>query len=864
MRRGLVLLTAGMVAAVAAVGGVAQAEVTDAEPVLHDGDLLLRNHSFEDGLTGWSPTNGRGGEPTPPCRDAVTTTTEWASDGSRALLLPGRPPCRRVGAVSSSVSVSPGQHYTAFAHVHADKAATIRLRWLDEQGRVVSVSSSTTRRGSDVAEVSASVPAAAREVQVELAAADRALFDQVLITAPLTVLDRQITKGTSYLSMAAGVDENGRAVTYAVGTGSEHDPAVLTVTDILTGEVVRNVRLPGATGAWGIRQNPVTGTVYVGTYSAPALWLYTPGASEAVRVGAPPIEAWGFMYDIDFDDDGVAYGGGWGEPTDGFAGAAVYRYVEGEGFQGTLGPNPLVTDAYYSRTVAYEEQTKTVFVGTGTKPHLVGCSTVGEPRCKDFIGLFSEKLQASPWVYGITAGNGYVMAWAGDSQSLGDDNLVILRVWRDDADELQAEVVAEVEGVIYNGSSPVVDGKVYYSKANDPGQPLYAFDLATREEVTMPNSNTGIFSRRWEAVELDDPAWPGTTLVGWNSGAYLVKYNLDTHRLERTKVEGIPDVSLQVHSITEGPDGRIWSAGYLTGGLGGVAPMRDDEHVTFAVGGQAEAMISYRGRVYQGTYPYARIESFTYDEVASGETPRIDCTIGAGQNRPYGLLGHGDRIYYGTQAEYGHNEGAFGWLDLATGECTTLDGVVGHQSVNTIAASGDKVFGGGSIFYSWDGLPIEDQAKLLIFDESRQEARTTPWPIPNTRAVNAAVTDQDGVVWFYAEGWLLALDPTTEEWIHREHIFPDWKPGDRVAGNYGQMVVASDGWIYGNVGGRVFGFDPRRTLAQGSAADTLTILTEGTGPYLTLDAYDNLYVTYRATALLRIDPRPFVREASRR
>lgn len=139
-----------------------------------------------------------------------------------------------------------------------------------------------------------------------------------------------------------------------------------------------------------------------------------------------------------------------------------------------------------------------------------------------------------------------------------------------------------------------------------------------------------------------------------------------------------------------------------------------------------------------------------------------------------------------------------------------------------------------------------------------------PWPVPKTRAVNAAVTDPDGIVWFYAEGWLLALDPTTEEWIHREHIFPDWKPGDRIAGNYGQMVVTSDGWIYGNVGGRIFGFDPRRTLAQGSASDTLRILTEGTGPYLTRDAYDNLYVTYSATALLRIDPRPFVHEARRR
>src|SRR5690606_29863410 len=123
--------------------------------------------------------------------------------------------------------------------------------------------------------------------------------------------------------------------------------------------------------------------------------------------------------------------------------------------------------------------------------------------------------------------------------------------------------------------------------------------------------------------------------------------------------------------IATGEDGRIWSAGYLTGGIGAVDPMRSGSVESFALGGQAESMISYRGRIYQGTYPNGRIDSFTPQELADGTAPRTDCTIGHSQNRPYGLLGHGDRIYYGSQADYGTDVGGFGWLDLTTGECTT-------------------------------------------------------------------------------------------------------------------------------------------------------------------------------------------------
>lgn len=855
LRRVLALLVAATTLSAVSINGAqaASADLAIPSPRLQQGDLLLLNHSFENGLTSWVASDGQGETPSKHCQDALRTSTAWASDGSQSLDLAGTAPCVNAGAVSTPVPVTVGETYSAFAHIQSGSQPSIGLRWLNQDGGVIDAVYSSRQPRSGTIEVSASAPAGAVRVAVEIGARGPANIDEVLITAPYTVLGPQVTKQASFLSMAAGTDENGRHVTYAMATGSENDPAVLTITDILTGNVVRTVRLSGATGSWGIRQNPVTKTVYIGTYGSAALWLYTPGATTAKRVGAPPIKAWGFMYDIDFDDQGVAYGGGFGEPTSGFAGAAIYRYTEGTGYQGTLGPNPLVTDANYSRPVAYENQTKTIFTGTGTKAHLIGCSTVGEARCKDLLGLFSPELQKATWVYGITASDGYVMAWVGDSQSLGNDSLVVLKVERDAAGELQASVVKEIKGVIYNGSSPVVDNKIYYSKANDPGQPLYAFDVVTGQETRMPNSNTGIFSRRWEAVELNDPDWPGTTLVGWNSGAILVKYNIETQKLERTQVANIPKVSTRLNSLSDGPDGRIWTAGYLTGGLGAVGPMRDDEQATYTVGGQAESMINYRGRVYQGTYPYARVESFTGAEVASGARPRVDCTIGAHQNRPYGLLGHGDRIYYGTQAEYGYSQGAFGWLDLKSGACTTLGGVIGNQSINTITASGDKVFGGGSIFYSYDGIPTEQQAKLLIFDESTQQPKTITWPVLQTRAVNASVTAPDGTVWFYAEGWLLAMDPNTEQWIHREHIFPDWKPGSRIAGNYGQLVLNNDGKIYGNVGGRVFGFDPAVALADGSTEGDLEILFQGAGSQITRDSYGNLYVPYGATRLLRIN-----------
>lgn len=848
-RRVAALASAGLVSAsllVAPVGAPAHAQT---DPTVVDGDTLLSNHSFEEDLAGWSASDGAGAVANQECADALAVTTDWSTDGAQALAIDATGACEQAGALAEAVPVEAGVRYTAWADLTGEGQAWLSLHWVDGDGEVLD-----SDRGPVDPErlrVDADTPEGAAAVQVEVGATGAVDVDNVLISAEYTSLAAQINERPQFFSSEAGVDENGRDVVWAMATGSEDDPGILVATDILTGEVTRSVRLPGATGGWAVNQNPVTGTVYVGTYGAGALWLYTPGEEEAVNAGQPDIPAWSFAYNVAFDEDGNAYGGGWGEPTDGYPGASVYTFTEGEGFTGVLGDLPLTDEANYTRSMGYDEASRTVFVGTGNQVNLFACS-IDTNECENLAPLLDEEIQDSVQVRDIVMSQGHVLAWTGDATSAGNDWLVILDVERTDDGELQVEVVDEIRGVAHPGSSPIHDDHIYYTKAGYEGWPLFRYNILTGEETQLPE-DVVILARQWDIVELDDPQWPGATLVGINAYGFLTRYNIETETIDVEQVPDVPDVSRRINSLATGPDGRIYSAGYLGGGIAAESPMRGDRQQSWQLGGQAEEMILHDGRIYQGNYPGGTITSFTAAELEDGQAPRAECTIGAGQNRPYGLHGVDDRIYFGSQAGESQDVGAFGWLDLGTGECHTIEGPIGHQSVDTLTGSGERIFGGGNIFFAYTSLPLQEEASVLVFDVSTEEIQEIELPVPGLRAVSASTTDAEGTVWFYAEGWLLAMDPRTLEWVHTEEIFDDHKPGSRIAGNYARMTTASDGTVYGNAGGRVFGFDPAETLNDGSA-ENLQVLIDGAGPFLTIDDYGNLYTRDAATTLLRIVP----------
>src|SRR5699024_4676217 len=335
----------------------------------------------------------------------------------------------------------------------------------------------------------------------------------------------------------------------------------------------------------------------------------------------------------------------------------------------------------------------------------------------------------------------------------------------------------------------------------------------------------------------------------------LTRYNIETDTLQVRTVPDVPEVSLRLNSLAAGPDGALWTSGYLHGGIGRYTPMRDEQQETFSVGGQAEQMTVHDGRMFQGLYPGGTIASFTEQQLRDGEAPTVECEIGAGQNRPYGLLSSGDRLYYGSQAGAAQDVGAFGWFDSATGECTTIEGPLGHQSLNTLTESEGKVFGGGNIYFGYTHEPLLEEASVMVFDQGTEEITEVTLEVDGIRAVSAATTAADGTVWFYAEGWLLAMDPDTLEWIHAEEVFPDLKPEGRIGGSYARMLTGEDGIVYGTAGGRVFEFDPEQSLEGGAVEPELRVLYEdASSQHLALDDYGNVYVRHGATGLLRIVP----------
>lgn len=846
---------AGLLLATVAQAPIAQAETPPIPtPHITQGDLLVANHSFEDGLEHWTATNGRGGPASKQCADAIGTGTAGATDLASAAQFRGAPPCVNTGLLSAPLGgIVAGDAYTAFTDASGAGTVSLGFRWLDDRGAVVETAYSDRLDAASRMEFTATAPEGATQVAVEIGAHKSVTVDDVRITAPYTNVGAQITRRGSFLAQYAGYDENGRAVMFSVATGNAHQAAVLVVTDILTKQVTATIDLVGATGSWTVNQAD-DGTVYVGTYQSAHLYAWTPGEPEARLIGGLPLEGNGFVYSVSTAPDGTVYGGAWGEPANGYEGAQLWKYHPDNGFS-KFGET-LTTRAFYTTAVGYDDVSNTVWAGTGTVSGLYGC-TVEDEQCTDYSNLLGDAILSKPWVYTMRAGGGYVVAWGGDVASAGRDALVVLKVGRDTDKAMTVEKVAEINGPIYPGGSEVVDGKVWYGRAT-AGYPLYSYDLATGVETVHDDARTGMLPRAWDVIDLRDPDWPGPSVLGWNSGGVLVAYNIATGKLTSTTVQGIPQMSTGLNAVSDGPDGRMWSSGYLTGALGVVTPMRGDRQATYVVGGQSEFMTQHRDRVYQGIYPYGQVQSFAPAEVTAGRAPRVDCTIGHEQNRPYALLGKDDRMYFGSQATNAATKGAFGWLDLTTGQCTTFSEEVGHYSINALATSGGKVFGGSNIYYSWDGLPFEEEAYLLVYDEGTDAIDRMGLPVDGLRSVNALATDARGTVWAYAEGWLLGLDPDTLEWIHVEEIFPDWKPPQRIAGSYAGMVTHLDGRIYGFAAGRVFTFDPAATRDAGSAGSSLQILYQGSALWVKIDEYGNIWTIHNQTQLMRINPRAAV------
>ena len=228
-----------------------------------------------------------------------------------------------------------------------------------------------------------------------------------------------------------------------------------------------------------------------------------------------------------------------------YPGCNVIRYRPGEGFS-DIGHGAVAAGENYARSVAFNPATGKIYVGVGSHAHLIEL----DPKTGEKTNILPAKYADHEFCYTVNIAGGKLFALVTNPP----EALVI--------DPTTHEVEATLSGVLpqmmISPKSPI-DDKVYY---NSDGK-LAWYDVKSRQHGMAALD---------EAVTILAMTWiEGHKLAIFSRPGKLTIFDPSTGQSSGMDLE-FPAEATPIHSLCCGPDGRIYSGGYLSGGLALTTP----------------------------------------------------------------------------------------------------------------------------------------------------------------------------------------------------------------------------------------------------------------------------------------------------
>lgn len=584
---------------------------------------------------------------------------------------------------------------------------------------------------------------------------------------------------------------------YVVRTGAMDGgatPGCLLEIDPNPGAILHQVNLPGSEGSWGVTV-ATDGLVYACVYRSGHVFQYRPGSDTVADLG--PVTGNSHLYYLTPGPDGSIFGGGY--PL-----GQLFQYIPGQGYRFHPAEGPILPGLNYVRGTAYDPVNHVVYAGGATPVQLLRCDLrTGERR-----NILPRELAGEKFILGLRVVGSKVLARLNDGAKM-----VVLDVSADGA-EVRTDAVFDC-GSIY--ASPESDGIVYYTA----GGALRAYDLAKKTWRDLGGAWPSNAVQFAVLTLTDQENYPGRTLVGVGSAQgqiWLGKYNLATGRTTHAPLP-IPEVNQTIESIIAGPDGRIYSSGYLSGGTGVHTPFKSASGPTLRGVAQCEGSAVLDGRIYYGGYPGAII--YEHDPSAAWDFPRNPKVLfklaPEGQDRPFGMSSGGGRVIIGTAPNYGQLGGTLCLYDPVTRTRVLKQhheiGITDLSLISTCYQDG-MIYGGTSVSGGIGIAPTQTRAKLLIYDLAHGTGRGVALPedIPNQQAITSVCVGPDGKIWLMCGGWLVVYNPATGKFEHRANLFPQvvYHPtAAQVVLRDATLMLTRRGQMYGTISNHVlFRLDP--------------------------------------------------------
>ncbi len=783
----------------------------------------VANPSFESAATstaavpGWSRATTGGA--------SATVTSAQARLGSHSLHIADRTTRGSVLVRSARIEVFPGVSHDLRAWVRpAGGSLTQTIRWYDSARRLVRAQSyAVSGRLNSWSLVARRVTAPANahyatvDFGVSVAGTATADIDAISFlpaagaavhgysTAGLS----QPLNGFSSTNTTAAVVIAGRPKLFSVVSG---EPAELQMLDVQTGAVEVRRTLTGTNVGWGLTTG-TDGSLYVAG-SGGHLFRYLSSTKTLRDLGRVTPKAT-TVWDLEKGPDGRIWGVS-------YPASELWNYNPSTNKITSLGS--VSTGHAYARGLAVDGSY--AYVGLGSTYPAVMRVSLSNSASKKRIALPAD----------ITTGT------VSDVELLG-----------------RYLLVRTPSGVTASGAKYAGERRLYDTwtgswsvAANMAAQTPSALDSSGRfyyfsyKQLWAVNSRTGA-----KASVASTAMSPGrdrlvvSTTLGGVSGQWLLAYdpvgavraiNLSTHRTATYPVKFAP-TKMRIKTLNEGVHGSVYAGGFGGASLGvlnpttGVGPQYPARVGVANSIGEIEGSAAHGSFQYLGTYTGGKV--FRYDTAkpwVDGSNPRLVASLGSShrQDRPMAWATSGARTFFGTVPKYGVRGGVLGYFNGDTSAPVIVPQPVADQSVVSLTAYGNVVYGGTS---RWGGLgaaPSSGSAKVFAYDASTKRKLWESTPIPGAESMGAIAMGPGGSLWAASGPLLVELDRRTGTLLRRVMVYP--APATTGAVYRNADLVYADGVFYLAAMDKVYVVDPatlRVTAAVPSGMSTQRLAISG-------------------------------------
>lgn len=777
-------------------------------------DSTVPNSSFEElgtgtgDVPGWYTPGGPGA--------GVSQTDAYARTGRRAALVEDRSTSSAALLQTARVAVLPGvAHDARFWIRPIEGTFLLSVKWFTAGNSYISADRlSLSYPPGDWRLVHRTVmapPDAAKaiiQIATRSSTTSVAAFDTVSLMPHVNQLEpayrtesvgEPLTFSNTNAVESTVID--GRAKLYTVVSGY---PAAFQVLDLESDTVEVEIPFPDP----NISQTPAMttgadGRVYIGTLGG-RLWRWTPGTSGLEELGqvTPGSTA---VWDLETAPDGRIWGG---TSPDGML------FVFDPASDTVTERARVSTDHTYVRSVAVDADF--VYVGASpTRPtffrmpvHDLSQRVEIAPPVSMQSGTFSEVEIHDRFLAVVVPGGTTT-----DGQAFAGSRYLY------DTETGSFDVEANVAG--QRPSESDASGAFYYIASNL----LYRVDGVTGEKTALVRT-TMPAGRDRTVIRAAINGVEGEWLIAYDVLRGATAINLATFEEQAFPATFLPTAS-RMKSMAPGPDGKLYVGGYGGASLAVVDPLTADRvqypltPTAKNVIGEVEGMIANGQYMFLGTYTGGKI--FRYDTTQAwvdGTNPALVADLSVeGQDRPQAWATAGSRTYFGTIPKYGLLGGDLGIIDTLTGAPRIIEEPVTDQSVVSLAARTNVVYGGTS---RWGGMgitPTTPTAKLFAFDVVENRMLWEVAPAAGVQSYGALAITPEGDLWAAAGPVLYLIDRRNGAVLRRVTIDDRAQPDELEWRNVDLEYV--DGLLYLSAGADIYTFDPQ-TLRVTKPAWTTT------------------------------------------